>query len=115
MDIVKIVAIMAVFLGAVCDINSSQTLTPKNRGGKKKPDEKTKKKLAKPIKGPQKSTVFDKGLVVEDPSAKEILANYQAFFTETDDYNFKDMVLGYVTPVSTLKRCKVCFNTLISL
>ncbi|ENN71137.1 hypothetical protein HUJ04_007583 [Dendroctonus ponderosae] len=98
MDILKIVSIVALILGALCEINSSQTLTPKNRGSKKKPDQKPKKKLTKAMKGPQKSTVFDKGLVVEDAKAKDILANYQAFFTETDDFNFNGMVLGYVTP-----------------
>lgn len=95
--------VVLVVLCVICEIKSSQTLSPKNRGGKKKQEEPPsppKKKPTKSVSGPQKYSVFDKGFVSEDASASEIIANYQAFNAETDDYNFNGLVLGYVTPVS---------------
>lgn len=78
-------------------VSASQTLSPKNRGDKKKQDDKYKTKI-----GPQKYTVFDKKFVTETVASRDILSNYRAFFTETDEYNFNGLVLGYVTPVSLL-------------
>ncbi|KAF7282679.1 hypothetical protein GWI33_002149 [Rhynchophorus ferrugineus] len=74
-------------------VSASQTLSPKNRGNKKKQDEKYKTKI-----GPQKYTVFDKKFVTETVAGRDILSNYRAFFAETDEYNFNGLVLGYVTP-----------------
>ncbi|KAL1498160.1 hypothetical protein ABEB36_009003 [Hypothenemus hampei] len=90
--------ILIIIFILVNDLLCSETLSPKNRGNKKKKEEKSSKKLPKPIKGPQKYSVLDQRLVSEDILAEDILTNHQAFFTETDDYNFNGLVLGYVTP-----------------
>lgn len=90
---IKIV-VLSISLSILHIESASSTLTPKNRGNKKKIQE-------KPLKirtGPQKYSVFDKSFVTETVVAKDILENYQAFFTETDEYNFNGLVLGYVTP-----------------
>lgn len=106
MNLYSYFLVVLVVLCVICEIKSSQTLSPKNRGGKKKQEEPPpsppKKKLIQSVTGPQKYSVFDKGFVSEDASASEIIANYQAFNSETDDYNFNGLVLGYVTPVSQL-------------
>lgn len=73
------------------------TLTPKSPRGNKE----NINKLDKVRLGPQNYTVFDKNFVTEAATAKDILGNYQAFFRETDEYNFDGLVLGYVTPVSS--------------
>lgn len=92
--------VLSLIFAFTSEIRASQTLSPKNRGTKKKQEEKIDKKLPKARLGPQKYSVFDKSFVSEDVRAKDILTNHQAFFTETDDYNFNGLVLGYVTPVS---------------
>ncbi|CAG9773867.1 unnamed protein product [Ceutorhynchus assimilis] len=80
------------------EISASQTLSPKNKGTKKKSAEKTDKKPSKERLGPQKYSVFDKNFVSQEVTAKDIVNNHRAFFTETDEYNFDGLVLGYVTP-----------------
>ncbi|KAJ8946334.1 hypothetical protein NQ318_004224 [Aromia moschata] len=69
----------------------NSTLSPKSPKG-------NKNKVEKVRLGPQNYTVFDKHYVTENPTVKEILTNYQAFFRETDEYSFPGLVLGYVTP-----------------
>lgn len=75
---------------------ATATLTPKSPRGNKE----NKSKVDKVRLGPQNYTVFDKNFVTEAATAKDILANCQAFFRETDEYRFDGIVLGYVTPVS---------------
>ncbi|XP_056637560.1 chitinase domain-containing protein 1 [Diorhabda sublineata] len=71
------------------------TLTPKSVKNKEKKSKTTNEKLRL---GPQNYTVFNKNLVKEYPTSKEIITNHQAFFREVDEYNFDGIVLGYVTP-----------------
>ncbi|EFA08676.1 chitinase domain-containing protein 1 [Tribolium castaneum] len=69
------------------------TLTPKSR--KDKRDD----KFFVHIKtGPQNITVFDRNLVTEAATPREVLQNYLAYFREIDNYQFDGLVLGYVTP-----------------
>lgn len=70
------------------------TLTPKskNREVKIKPE--------KVKSGPQNYSVFDRNLIVENPTAKEVVLNHQAYYADTKKRNFDGFVLGYVTPVS---------------
>lgn len=74
---------------------SGGTLTPSDVKGKGK-----KVKELKVKQGPQPSSVFDRGLIQEEPSAKDILVESGAYYEETALKNFKGTVLGYVTPVS---------------
>lgn len=69
------------------------TLSPsdiKNKGKKVK-ELKTKQ-------GPQATSVFERGLVQQEPSAKDILVENAAYHEETSLKNFNGKVLGYVTP-----------------
>lgn len=90
-----------IYFCIICICLNECTLSPKS------PKTKQSKEV-KPIKnvkiktGPLNLTVFQRNLVVENPTPKEIVSNHGAFFQETDEYNFDGMVLGYVTPVSTL-------------
>lgn len=49
--------------------------------------------------GPVDSSVHDRDLVSENPSAKDILNNYQAYYQDTLKRTSTGIVLGYVTPV----------------
>lgn len=69
------------------------TLTPKSK--RKQVEVKEEKTKI----GPQNYTVFDRNLIVENPPAKDILLNHQAYFENTKKRKFKGLVLGYVTPV----------------
>lgn len=71
------------------------TLTPKSPKTKK-----NELKSDKVKSGPQSYSVFDRNLVVENPSYKDILINYQAYSKNVDNYNINGLVLGYITPVS---------------
>ncbi|XP_065080165.1 chitinase domain-containing protein 1 [Ochlerotatus camptorhynchus] len=72
---------------------SGATLSPSNVKGKGK-----KVKELKVKQGPQGTSVFDRGLIQEEPSAKDILVESGAYYEETALKNFKGNVLGYVTP-----------------
>lgn len=48
------------------------------------------------------NSVHDRNLIIENPSAKDILNNYKSYYTNTTKYNVDGIVLGYVTPVSYL-------------
>lgn len=50
--------------------------------------------------GAIETSVQDRNLLIENPSAKDILNNYQAYYSNTSKYNSEGIVLGYVTPVS---------------
>ncbi|XP_019871850.2 chitinase domain-containing protein 1 [Aethina tumida] len=86
-----------IYFCIICICLNECTLSPKS------PKTKQSKEV-KPIKnvkiktGPLNLTVFQRNLVVENPTPKEIVSNHGAFFQETDEYNFDGMVLGYVTP-----------------
>ncbi|CAG9839522.1 unnamed protein product [Diabrotica balteata] len=71
------------------------TLSPKSPKNK---DKQSKASVQKPKSGPQDTTIFNKNLIDEHPSAKDIIANHKTFFKEVDEYNMDGLVLGYVTP-----------------
>lgn len=85
------------------------TLTPKSpKGG-------TDSKL-KVEKGPQNYSVFEKKLVTETPSSKDILIYNNGYSKNTKDYKFQGLVLGYVTPVSfELLMCLKMFRLFVVL
>lgn len=72
---------------------NESTLTPKSPKSKK-----TEKVEDTPV-GPQDETVFDKKLVIDPPSAKDILNNYNSYSVDRTTYRTQKS-LGYVTPVS---------------
>lgn len=82
-----------VLLGLATVHLTGATLSPsdiKNKGKKVK-ELKTKQ-------GPQATSVFERGLVQQEPSAKDILVENAAYHEETALKNFNGKVLGYVTP-----------------
>lgn len=54
-----------------------------------------------PVPGPVKKSVFDKDLVVEFPSASQVIKHQASYYEDTSLANFNGTVLGYVTPVTT--------------
>lgn len=72
-------------------IYNESTLTPKSRKSKKT------EKIEESVTGPQDETVFDKNLVVDPPSPKEIVNNYNTYSTDRKKYRTQK-ALGYVTP-----------------
>lgn len=78
---------------SVLPLFSIATLTPKSR--RKEVHVKTEKIKS----GPQNYTVFDRNLIIENPAAKDIILNNQAYYADTGKRNFHGLVLGYVTPV----------------
>lgn len=54
----------------------------------------------KPQEGSRKNNVLDRKLVVETPYVKDILKYHATYQQDTSLRNFKNTVLGYVTPVS---------------
>lgn len=74
--------------------HSETTLTPKSPRSTK-----DKNKVEKAKSGPQNHTVFTKKFISETPNSKDIINNHGAFFKEVDEFSFKGLVLGYVTPV----------------
>lgn len=71
---------------------TNATLTPKSS---KLPKNKTEKVKI----GPVNQSVFDRQLVIENPTAKDIIHNNEAYFKNTNDTSIRGLVLGYVTPV----------------
>ncbi|XP_071447535.1 chitinase domain-containing protein 1 [Hetaerina americana] len=62
-----------------------------------KSDRKSPKAVKQKV-GPVSATVQDRHLVVEQPTAKDIVAHHQAYYKETNRNWFSGNVLGYVTP-----------------
>lgn len=89
------------FLLCVLPLLSIATLTPKT---KRKIEVTVKAETAKV--GPQNYSIFDRNLIVENPTAKEIILNHQAYFADTQKYYFNGLVLAYVTPVGCLEGKK---------
>lgn len=84
------------------------TLTPKSPKTKKSGSSSASGASTDKVKvGPQNSSVFDEHLIVESPSSKDILNNYQSYYKNVDFYNTEATVLGYVTPVSPHKFPKI--------
>lgn len=83
------------------------TLTPKS----KRKEVNIKAETIK--KGPQNYSVFDRNLIIENPTAKEIIVNNQAYYADTEKHNFNGLVLGYVTPVCRLNSNRIFFKIII--
>lgn len=64
------------------------------------PSDKKGQKFAKPQEGARKNNVLDRKLVVETPSVKDIIKYHATYHQDVSSRNFKNTVLGYVTPVS---------------
>lgn len=80
--------IQVVFLLNVC----FATLSP--------PSDKKGQKGVKAQDGPRKNNVLDRKLVNETPYVKDILKYHATYHQDVATRNFKNIVLGYVTPVS---------------
>lgn len=92
---------MKFFVGVVVVVVLSLATVPLTSGTLSPSDVKNKGKKVKELKtkqGPQALSVFERGLVQEEPSAKDILVENAAYHEETSLKNFKGKVLGYVTP-----------------
>jgi hypothetical protein len=64
------------------------------------PSDKKGQKGVKPQDGPRKNNVLDRKLVNETPFVKDIIKYHATYHQEVAARNFKNLVLGYVTPVS---------------
>lgn len=67
------------------------------------PSKTKKQKASQEIKifdGPVGENVFERGLVVAEPLASQIVAEANTYYVGTSIKNFNGTVLGYVTPVS---------------
>lgn len=95
---------IAVLLFCVILSQVNCTLSPSNKAKKKPPKEKELK-----IKvGPQDKSVFDRNLIEEEPSAKDILIESGAYYKNTGNRLFNGTVLGYVTTV----RMGICLYSM---
>lgn len=65
------------------------------------PADKKGQKGVKPQDGPRKNNVLDRKLVSETPYVKDILKYHATYHQDVSTRNFKNPVLGYVTPVSS--------------
>lgn len=79
---------------------SSSTLSPSNK--------KSKTKELKVKSGPQDESVFDKDLIDEEPSSKDILIECNGYYKETNLRLFNSTILGYVTPVNQIMWYLFC-------
>lgn len=87
---------LKVFLTLALISYTSATLGPSKT-------KKGKQKISQDIKineGPVSENVFERGLVVAEPLASQIVAEANTYFFDTSIKNFNHTVLGYVTPVS---------------
>lgn len=76
--------------------NISATLSPsKNKKGKQQKEKELIIKI-----GPVEKNVYERELVIEEPTGNSIVIESGTYFKETGLKNFNGTVLGYVTPVS---------------
>ena len=71
------------------------TLSPSNKNSKKN---KQTKEL-KATNGPVLESVFDRNLIDDEPVARDILMESNAYYKDTKRRMFNGTILGYVTPV----------------
>lgn len=64
------------------------------------PSDKKGQKGVKAQDGPRKNNVLDRKLVIETPLVKDIIKYHATYHQDIAKTNFKNPVLGYVTPVS---------------
>lgn len=63
------------------------------------PSDKKGQKGVKAQDGPRKNNVLDRKLVIETPLVKDIIKYHATYHQDISIRNFKNSVLGYVTPV----------------
>lgn len=99
--------ILAVFASCIllCEVHC--TLSPSNKS--KKGAKPAKEKDFKIKVGAQQYSVFDRNLIEDEPSAKDILVESGSYYKDTENRLFNGTVLGYVTSV-----CVVCLSVLNS-
>lgn len=76
-----------------CFVSATLSPSSKSKG-------KGKEKEFQVKTGPIGETVFDRGLIDEEPSSKAIIIESGAYYQDTSLRNFNGTVLGYVTPVN---------------
>lgn len=82
----------------LCEVHC--TLSPSN---KSKKGNKTGKEKELNIKvGAQRYSVFDRNLIEDEPSARDILVECGSYYKDTENRLFNGTVLGYVTSVSII-------------
>lgn len=75
-------------------VNVHCTLSPPSKG--------KKVKAVKELKintGPVDKSVFQRNLIEDEPSARDILVENGAYYRDTSTRLFNGTILGYVTPV----------------
>lgn len=76
---------------------SNATLAPPDKNKKAKPI-----KELKVNKGPVDKNVFDRNLVVDEPSSESIIKESGTYYKNTSARLFDGPTLGFVTPVHTI-------------
>lgn len=76
---------------------SAATLAPPDKNKKSKPV-----KELKVNKGPVDRNVFDRNLVVDEPSSESIIKESGTYYKNTTARVFDGPTLGFVTPVHTI-------------
>lgn len=92
--LIKLLCLLAILAVIVAGV--SGTLSPSSK-------QKNKAKGVKEFKineGPVAESVFDRGLISEEPSSKNIIVEGRTYYGDTSLRNFNGTVLGYVTPVN---------------
>ena len=90
-------ALLTLFGVSISSVHS--TLSPKSKGDKNKKVVKPQKVELSPKVGALEENVFERGLIDDEPSAKDIIVENGAYYKDTAINYFNLSVLGYVTPV----------------
>lgn len=90
----KLISFINIYLLCLI-LNINCTLSPPAKG--------KRVKLGKELKansGPVEKSVFQRNLIDDEPAAKDILVENEAYYRDTSKRLFDGTILGYVTPVS---------------
>lgn len=79
---------------------TSATIPPPEKGKRAKPVKEFKKNA-----GPVDKNVYQRGLIEDEPFAKDILVESGTYYKNNSMRLFIGPTLGYVTPVNTEKLC----------
>ena len=91
-------ALLVLFGVSISSVNT--TLSPKSKGDRNKKVVSVPPKVELPLKiGAIEENVFERGLIDDEPSAKDIIVENRAYYKDTAINYFNGSVLGYVTPV----------------
>lgn len=86
-----------IFGASISSVNS--TLSPKSKGDKSRNVVKPEKVELVLKTGALEENIFERGLIDDEPSAKDIIVENGAYYKDTAINYFNGSVLGYVTPV----------------